>query len=373
MKKIGIITLNGYFNYGNRLQNYALQEVIKKQGFDVETVILENFNAAHNLTIIEKIKGRSIKNLYDILASKVINKLNREIELERKNVFVDFTKEFIAETNFKISERSIPLNFLEDYSYFVTGSDQVWNPSSRANPSIYFLDFAKKEQRIAYAPSFGVSKLDSNDEELYKNLINGMERLSVRENEGAEIINKLTGLDAPVHVDPTFLLTKEEWENVARPAKKKPNKEFILTYFLGGIPKEHKSQIYKIAEEYDLEIVNLSDLSDKKAYTAGPSEFLDYVKSAKLFCTDSFHAVVFSLIFKTPFIVYKREGKIEMYSRINTLVEKFKLEDRQISRINENELFNINFEHVDQIIEKEQEISFNYLKESFENTGRVKK
>lgn len=366
MRKVAIITLNGYFNYGNRLQNYALQEAIKKTGLDVDTVLLERYAQAHNISTLDKMKGKNLAKLVDIFKEKIAKKIHQDIEKERTKIFIDFTRNYISETDYRISENSIPSDLVDRYSHFVTGSDQVWNPSSRQDPSIFFLNFARKEQRIAYSPSFGVSSIKPEQQALYKKLIEGMHRLSVRENEGSKIIKDLTGLDAPVHVDPTLLLTKEEWLKVAKPAKKKPEKSVLLTYFLGGIPTEHRSKIEKIAKENNLEIVNLGDRKDKNAYVTGPSEFLDYINTAALFCTDSFHGAVFSIIFNTPFIVYKRRGPVEMYSRMSTLVKKFNFESRQIDQLKDSEIFEVDFSHTEPIIKQEQAISYAYLNESLE-------
>ena len=115
----------------------------------------------------------------------------------------------------------------------------------------------------------------------------------------------------------------------------------MLTYFLGGI-------------------------REKDSCTTGPSEFIDYINSCSIFCTNSFHGAVFSILLEKPFIVYERQGTfLSMYSRINTLLDKFDLNSRKIENIrSNNDIFNIDYSHVPSILERERKKSFDYLKEA---------
>jgi hypothetical protein len=252
---------------------------------------------------------------------------------------------------------------INNYDFFITGSDQVWNPFYNGFSSIYFLEFAPKEKRIAYAPSFGIPKIPAVYKEKYKKWIMEIPYLSVREESGAKIIKELTGRDVPVLVDPTLMLTREKWLSIAKEDPYKPDKPYLLTYFLGEIPKGTRKRIKKIARDYNLEIVRLADTRDKKRYIAGPGEFIDYINSADLVCTDSFHGSVFSILMETPFIVFDRVGT-SMYSRIETLLNKFNLHSRQANYIKDDEIFNIDFSHIPPILDEERKKALNYLKEA---------
>ena len=373
MKKVAIITLSGYFNYGNRLQNYALQESIKSLGFNVETIKNTTENISNKKSNRIKILFKSPKLVYKILNKKINNYLNKEIINERTNEFRKFTLNYIKETDFMILDDNIINTLSERYDYFVTGSDQVWNPDYLHGTSINFLTFVPKYKRIAYAPSFGVSKIKSEHVENYKEWISGMHRLSVREDDGARIINELTGRDAPILVDPTLLLTKEKWLSIAKEAKNKPKGKYLLTYFLGGVPYKYRRQIKKIIKENNLEVINLADIKEKETYRTGPSEFIDYINSCTVFCTDSFHGVVFSILLEKPFIVYERVGtSLSMFSRIETLLNKFNLESRKAKNIKTNEdVFSIDYSHIPPILEAERKKAFDYLKEAL-NVEEVK-
>lgn len=372
MKKIGIVTLNGYFNYGNRLQNYALQEVLKHLGFEVDTII--NDAKITNSTSIKKAKisrmsEKSLKELLVIASNKYKNYLYRDkLNEQRADIFKEFSKKHLSEINYNISEDSVSETLAKTYDYFITGSDQVWNPSYINGSSIEFLTFAPSNKRISYAPSFGVSQIPIEYTEKYSLWLSEMAQLSVREEAGAKLIKELTGRDATVVLDPTMMLIKEKWLSISKAPSNKPTKKYLLTYFLGDISKERKKLLKDIAKRNDLEIVNLAQIKDQTPYLSGPSEFIDYINSAAVFCTDSFHGAVFSILLETPFIVFTREGKSpSMNSRIETLLKTFKLESREAGNIQtNNQIFEVDYTHTIPILEKEQEKSYNYLKQALE-------
>lgn len=366
MKRIAILTLNGYFNYGNRLQNYAMQELLSSLGFSVETIINDRSNKVKPVERIHNLSKNSIGELYIRLYKKYQRNIYIKRIIQRTNIFESFTLKCIRETDYKISKNNIPNDLSGRYDYFVVGSDQVWNPNNLHGSSIYFLTFAERHKRIAYAPSIGVSEIEAEDLANYKQWILGMHRLSVREDDGAKIIKELTGREAPVLVDPTLLLTKKKWLSVSNEANNKPKGKYLLTYFLGGIPKEYKKQIRSIAKDNKLEVINLGDMQEKDTYITGPSEFISYINSCSVFCTDSFHGCVFAILMERPFIVYERMGtSASMYSRIETLLGKFDLNSRKAERIKNNEdVFNISYSHVPPILEEERNKALSYLKEA---------
>lgn len=378
MRKVGILTLNGNFNYGNRLQNYALQEVIRDLGFDVETIV--NTSDALVKSNVSSVAGNKIKKFFEGSTSDVVQRAifqlwkrvhGRQIkdsETIRQHNFQSFSSDFIKETSFQISNPNIPADLHQQYDYFVTGSDQVWNPFFRKGSPIDFLTFAPIEKRIAYAPSFGIDVIPEEFREKYGLWLTELEKLSVREVAGAKIIKDLTDKTVPVLLDPTLLLTKEKWSEVAKTSAKKPKGKYLLTYFLGGIPKEHLSAIHNIARDNNLEIVNLGNVMDLDAYKAGPREFIDYIMTADLFCTDSFHGVIFSILFTTPFIVFKRRTHLpSMYSRMDTLLEKFQLESREYDSVlkNGNVLYT-DFSRAVTILDIERDKSLSFLKNSMD-------
>jgi hypothetical protein len=204
--------------------------------------------------------------------------------------------------------------------------------------------------------------------ENYKRWLSDMAYISVREDAGAKIVKELTGREAPILADPTLMLTKKKWLSISNPAQHKPNKPYLLTYFLGEVSKENRSNINQIASINSLEIVNMADINDEDRYSADPSEFIDYVYSAEILLTDSFHGAIFSIILEKPFIVFNRLGKHpSMNSRVDTLLSKFKLEDRKWENIkNSHDYFKIDYSHVPPILEVEQKQAISYLKKALD-------
>jgi len=371
VKKIGIITIIDYTNYGNRLQNYAVQEVLKSLECNVETLIYdqkkENINNIRLVDLIKKIRKITIKKIIESLVARIIKRsLIKPLEA-KIDKFKQFTQKHILETRFVILD-DFEIEEVNQFDYFIVGSDQVWNPIFRKGSSIDFLTFAQKNKRIAYAPSFGVSSIPSEYVKNYSDWISEIEYLSVREDAGAKIIKQLTGRDAIVLVDPTLMLTRKKWLSIATAALNKPKQKYLLTYFMGEVSKDRRKKIKSVAIKNNLKIVNLCSIKDKSRYDADPGEFIDYINSASIFFTDSFHGTVFSILLEKPFVIFDREEKTpSMNSRIDTLLAKFKLESRKADNINLNSgIFEVDYSQVPFILEAEQKKTIAYLKNALD-------
>jgi hypothetical protein len=272
-----------------------------------------------------------------------------------------FSKKYINESE-KIYNKETKYQLNDDFDFFISGSDQVWNPNFLYGDDVYFLQFTEYTKRISYAPSFGISKIEK-EYDVYKKLLNDFNYISVREEDGKKIVKEMTGRDVPVLVDPTLLLTKEDWYKIF-PSKRKPiEKKYILVYFLGEAEKDGLKETYKIAKKNNLEVINLLNLKYEKFYTVDPAEFVSLFANASLIMTDSFHGTIFSIIFEKPFIAYKRE---QMNSRIDSLLKMFNLNERKIENIAKENYFEINYDRKSIILKQEREKSFNYLKTAIE-------
>ncbi len=198
-----------------------------------------------------------------------------------------------------------------------------------------------------------------------------MDALSAREPAGAQIIKKLSGRDAEVLADPTLMLSKAQWLKMARPAAQKPRGKYLLTYFIGEVSPQRERWIAQTAEKNGLEVVRMASMKDKERFHAAPDEFIDYIHSAELLCTDSFHGVIFSLQMQTPFVVFDREGKgLKISSRIDNLLEKTRFHSRHFDAIKEaTDLFDINFSHIPGVLEEERARSHAYLRKALHMNG----
>lgn len=369
--KIGIITLNGYFNYGNRLQNYALQETLKSFGYEVETVLVDDrrLDMSTSEVIAKKLnilKEESLSGTFRIISKKLKDRLNQEAIAKRTKLFKDFTNRYISESKYKVTQKGLDEKYERTYSFFVAGSDQIWNPKYVNLPEIYFLTFTEKKKRIAYAASFGISNIPSEFKGRYVEYLNGMSYISLREGDGAKIVEELTGNKVPVLLDPSLLLNKQQWLDIS----KKPDNiadnmkgKYLLTYFVEGMDKKTEKEIKKTADRLNLPIINMGDINDKEGYISGPSQFIWYINNCSVLCTDSFHGTAFSILLQTPFIVYKRAGANSIYSRIDTLLDKFDLNSRKIENIKEDkDLLKVDFTHTVEILKNERKKAEEYLK-----------
>ena len=340
MKKVGIITINGNNNYGNRLQNYALEKYLNEHNYIANTICVYD-----------------TKQILKNYIKKIIFLVNRNT---RKAKFYQFSKKNIKTkyyTNY---------SFVNKYDYFVVGSDQVWNPYFASYNSDMFLKFSNKDKNVSYAASFGINDIPREYIGEFKNGINNIRSISVRETQGKQIIEELTGRkDVEVLLDPTMLLTDTEWNKIIKRPRQYKGEKYILLYFLGNINENYKKEIYKFAKKNKLEIINILD-KNNKYYNCGPSEFLFLEKNAELICTDSFHSSVFGIIFHKNFLVFDREDKEKnMSSRIITLLEKFDLKERKYTKGEiKLELFRTDFDLVEKKLQMERTKTDNFFKNS---------
>ena len=344
--KIGILTINDNNNYGNRLQNYAVQEIIKKEGY-----------VCYTLKNIPQLNGKD-KMLLKFIKYIITNSIKKEKNIKRLNAFLKFNENI----NFTNNYINPYVKIHKKYDYFITGSDQVWNPSFGRLRDVDLLNFAKPEQRIAFSASFGINELPEKYKNKAKKELERFKAISVREDKGKEIVEELTGRkDVQVLVDPTMLLTAEEWDKVSRKPEQLKEGKYILNYFLGELSEERKKEIDRIAKENGCEVINILD-TNSPFYQTGPSEFLYLEKNAFLICTDSFHSCVFAILYNRPFVVFNREGaNINMNSRLDTLLKKFKLENRWYNGKITKEQLQADYQKTYKILELERKKSKEFL------------
>ena len=350
MKKVGIVTINDNDNYGNRLQNFAVQSCLTKLACD-STTLKNNptLNNANNFL------GRIIKFYFKKLKCK--NKGARKSYFMKFNKNITFSRKYITAYS-KINNK---------YDYFIVGSDQVWNPNFGRLSDVDILFFAKEQQKISFSASFGISELPQEYKEKTAKALKNFKAISVREDAGKKIIEELTGRnDIQVLVDPTMLLTAEEWDKVSKKPEQLKTNKYILNYFLGELSEERKKEINRVAKENNCEVINILD---KKSpfYQTGPSEFLYLEKNAFLICTDSFHSSVFAILYDRSFIVFDREENIvNINSRIETLINKFNLKNREFTGKITKENLQHDYKEAYEILEKERKKSYEFLKRALD-------
>ena len=354
--KIGVITIYDLLNYGNRLQNYALTKVLESYDIDVETLVLREYTVKD---LIKKMCFRRPSNLnwnWEQETDEYYNSLD-EFEKERYRKFDKFTKKYIKIKKYKYL-REFPL-FHFKYRTFIAGSDQIWNPFIGQAKGWEFVDFAPVKKRNAYAASFAVEDLRQYKDEIGKYL-KKMNKISVREAKGAELVFDMTEKKVPVMPDPTLLLGAKEWTQLEKKPSLDIEKEYIVSFFLGR-KSEKASQDLKNFQKKKLKILEVFDAKDEELCKLGVEEFLYLINHASLVLTDSFHACVFSFIFNTPFLVYERSGLQEkMTSRIDSFLKLYCLENRRREVV--TDFFECDYAKGKKILEEEKPNARRYLR-----------
>lgn len=351
--KIGILTIFDNNNYGNRLQNYASQQILKKLGFGTYTFINDvncNFYEKYFVTISKKIIKKILMwrvNFNRNLRTDNFKKFNDNIDFYKRNINI--------------------LSKIDELDYVIAGSDQIWNPNFDRLSPVDLLCFVKPDKRIAFSASFGVNDIPDKMKKKVGKALKSFKAISVRENAGKKIVDELTGrTDVEVLIDPTMLLTADEWDKVSKKPTMLKNDRYILNYFLGNLSDERRNEINRVAKENNCEVINILD-KESPFYECGPSEFLYLEKNAFLICTDSFHSSVFGILYNTPFLVFEREdNNASMNSRLDTLLSKFKLEDRRYKgKITKKDL-KCDYKEAYNILDKERIKSMNFLKKALD-------
>lgn len=204
---IGIVTIFGEWNYGNRLQNYALQTVIEFLGNTCSTIVVDQ-------------NGES--DIHRRLAMAVCHAVKKNSYLRRKRCynFYKFNEKYINQNHYTAS--SLPLVANDTFDYVVCGSDQVWNlklGDIKSNPDLYFLSFIERKRRVSYAASIGTDFVPPEHRDYFVSKIKGIPSISVRENSARDIIKELTSRDVDVVIDPTLLLSQKQWSDLAQKPK----------------------------------------------------------------------------------------------------------------------------------------------------------
>ncbi len=304
MKKAAILTIIGLGNYGNRLQNYAMQHILEKTGCQVETI-----KAGNNKRKWFEVKTKLLYPFASLL------KENRRVRIQRRTRFIDFEKNITYSKDlFDLNDGDSLAKGLEKYDYVIYGSDQIWNTEFKSFSKAFLGYYAPKKKNIAVSASFGKTTVESRYTDLFKQGFARFKAISVREESGKDLVQNF-GYPCIVTPDPTLVVDKDTWISLEKKADVQG--EYAFTYFLED---EHE-----IISEDSKTVVH-----GEMNSTFGPGEFLYLIHNADIVYTNSFHACVFSIIYETPFCIYPRKGKFSsMSSRIDTLFSLLGIEGEQ--------------------------------------------
>ncbi len=336
-KKVGIVSCYFKNNYGSMLQAYATKKVLDNNNIPNETVNIDgnkDFSKGKKKYYLSQIFNFNfIKSKLGMIKMKFDIKLNKELGKNvsiRNKKYKEFRKEFNLSRSSN-TYKDLTKLAKERYTDILLGSDQLWLPVNVVS-DYYTLNWVPNEiNKISFSTSFGVSSIPKKYNDMYKKFLKRINHLSVREDTGVKIIKDISGIDAKLVCDPTILLTKDEWEEVATKERIVKDK-YILCYFLGN-NIEHRKFAERLRKKTGYKIVSLNHAdeyvkySDKfcdiALYDVGPREWINLVKNAEYVCTDSFHGTVFSLLFNKYFFNFRRynsNSKASTNSRLDSLL-----------------------------------------------------
>lgn len=352
--KIGIITLPLDFNYGGILQAYALEEVLRREGHQVDHIELYRplkllpFKTRYLVYLKRFIKKYIFRNRIRIFQESYLYNTNKQV--------TQFTMRFIDSYINRRIVRSYSDIKESDYEVLIVGSDQVWRSSYMKQLGGYatFLDFAKdwNVRKLAYACSFGSSEwaFTPEDTKYITDLLKQFNIVTVREASGIELCRNYLQIDAQQVLDPTMLLDKTDYEQLIKNVETKNSPGNLMCYLLDET-KEKTEFINRIATERHLTVFKSNSKAENRWANAEEriqppvEQWLKGFVDAEIVITDSFHACVFSIIFNKPFIclVNKKRGSDRFKTLLNIINQDYRMVDmNNIEQLNTNCFFKPN-------------------------------
>lgn len=357
--KIGIVNFHPSSNYGGMLQYYALQTVLERMGHDVELV---NRRWGNYIAPRPSLRSRLIAGI---------------TPPRQANPFDRFRKKYLHISSL-ITSKSDLSEYAKTKDAILAGSDQIWNVDCMdLMGGYYLLDWVPDSlRRLSYSASFGTDSygFDQKKIKLTKKLLNRFESISVRENTGVELCNSLFGVKAVQHIDPTLLLKIDDYKSLFLNCTEYRG-DYILSYFLDKTV-EKKRLVKQLCKQEGIKSIDNNPQTNRLQRILKPSvyeqpsiqQWLRNIFEARLVVTDSFHGMVFSLLFNKPFICIGNNKR--GITRFNSLCETFDIEDtiipeESLSVLLQNNIIKINkinFSAVNKQLDTERERSIAYFK-----------
>lgn len=349
MAIIGIVTFHRAHNYGAVLQCLALKTALSMMGHSVHVIDHINPRIDEIYSLSSKVNN-NLPSLYRI-KQWITLKLTYPYRRKRFEKFNTFISKYILDNEFK--------NKYPEYDCIIWGSDQIWQWNITHEDPFFWAQIENADVwKISYAASAGKinDKFKSN-----MHLLSSFNRIGVREEELHRFLKK-NGIDSEVNVDPTLLLSSNEWEK-ALELKNQSNKRYVLIYGL-----RDRKKVYKlgklIAKKLGIDIKEVFSTANslgnlgKKNIDVSPDEFIQLIRNAEFIVTDSFHCTVFSIIFNKQFITAKLNDGND--NRSADLLNSLGIIDRLTSDILVTNSV-INFSNVNKKIEELRATSISYL------------
>lgn len=366
--KIGILTFHRADNYGALLQTYALQTVLEKQGHQVDIIDYRCVPLEQDYVRLYRPYPPFRRNLL-LWGWEVWQRSRNSRYLHTKKTRCDdFRNAYLRMGESRYTDRDRAAAE-EQYDVIFTGSDQIWSPALTHGKDDWYA-FNRQSTRCivaSYGASVGNLERFAAAYSEYQEDLRQYDRLSVREKDVQEFLQKRLNKDVSLVVDPTLLLGGETWETIA---KSVPSMEKPYVLFYGVIPcKEACDVALAVARNENLTLVHFErELKGVKntyyAQASGPAEFLNLVQNAKYVITSSFHGTVFSVLFKKNFIAVSPK---KVGSRLKTILQELNLESRLVETYADFDLSlleqDMDFCKVSERLDQLRKTAFKYMEE----------
>lgn len=389
--KIGIVTFVKCDNYGAELQAYALQKKLNMLGYDTEVIdlekekgVIESSFSSYKNAIVNRYKQygliRGTLKISELVRDKYKSRkafaANSDKVNERHKIFEAFFNTYIKHSNrYYTLEEMRNIGHLP-YDVMIAGSDQIWNYMQTRYLDVFFLMMANRwnAKKISYAASFSVSRIPRDKKAMYKQYIENMDAISVREITGMDIVKSCSAREATLVLDPTLLISRTEWiEYVGREDYLPKDKKYVVIYTLSG-----SHYIYTLAKNIagrlGAEVINIKlgfakvdgDEGITHIWNAGPREFISIFNQAVYVITDSFHGTAFSINFNIPFTTLLNPAS-NINSRALSILKQTGTESRLIydnGEDKEPETLDVDFGPINRIIEDKRKESLDFLQKN---------
>lgn len=367
--KAGLITIHDIFNYGSVLQAYATQRVMQSIADDVCLIDYKKSNDLKtDSSFLARQKARVLsfanRSLKDLIPGKKYSAYCANYSRAKRRWYS------LSEKCYRSPSALVAGPPVCDS--YVVGSDQVWHPRTAAVDSSFFLNFAPPgTRRISYASSFGSVDIPRDLVSHYRHGLNNLDCLSVRERSGAALVRRLTGRRAEVVLDPTLLLTGDEWR--AEAVMTGRSKPYIVCYGFNRKSDYMERFAVHLARQTGWEIVRLNGTfldyfrrDIRYILDAGPQEFLGLLSGARLIIGQSFHATVFAVSFARPFISLLR-GEIHHDARQKEFLDLVGMKSCALvcgEAMPDAWMLNLDptFQHAHEVLAQERERSVGFLR-----------
>ena len=343
-KKAGLCVRYDCNNFGSMLQILATQRAIEQQGWEYEIIRYDKRTPLFMVTNVTRLmnpyfmKGK----LENLQKKRELAKYPevRANDAQRRRRIAEYREKYIGPYSPVRRGYGNLVRSAGDYDAVIVGSDQLWTPAGIKSRFYNLLFVPDSVRKVSFATSFGVGEIPASQKKATAGYLRRIDFLSVRETRGAEIVRELTGREAEVALDPTLLLTGDEWRDVF-PEQRVTEGPYILAYFLGS-NEAHRDAVDALKKKTGLKVVTIPfmdvflkrdlDFGDEQLFDVGPVEFLNLIRGAEYICTDSFHGSVFSILNHKQFMTFNRTNNSDRQtrnSRIDSLFGLLRLDGRR--------------------------------------------